>query len=601
MGAKSNNKKAEQLSDSEIIAQNMAKIAEKSADLMQKFADKNPHTNNILIAGVFSASRAFAEMAAKIMRNPAEFWDTQLEFYRQYVELLERSSNKILSGDKSESEGSVSKDKRFRDEAWQKNMMFDFLRQSYLLTANWVQDLTSKIELDKKTADKIKFYTRQFVDAIAPSNFIMTNPEVLRQTVQSNGENLVKGLENLLSDLEKSKGIFQIRSVDESYFKVGKNLAVTKGKIIFENDLMQLIQYEAQTKQVNKTPVLIVAPWINKYYILDLQPENSFINWLVQEGHTVFVTSWVNPSKKLSKKTFEDYMLEGPVAALDAIEKATGEKSANVIGYCIGGTLMAATLAYLKAKKQENKIKSITYLTTLVDFSDAGDLGVFIDEDQLEEIEQSMKELGYMDGTEMSAVFSVLRANDMIWSSIINNYMLGKNPLPFDLLYWNSDSTRLPAAMHSYYLRNMYKDNKLVKKNGIKLAGVDVDLTTINTPAYILSTIDDHIAPWKSTYKATQIYKGPIRFVLSGSGHVAGVINPPAKKKYGYWTNDKNPKSADEWFGGAEENKYSWWEDWDKWIKDKKFDGGKVSARKAGGGKLKPIEDAPGSYVKERC
>ena len=598
MANKSTAKNENHLSDGEIIAQNMAKIAEKSADLLKKFLDKQPHDGGVVTANFMAAIEAFGEMSQQLMADPVKFWEQQLDFYRQYVELLEYSSKRIMGEKEAGTPLFQNGDKRFRDEVWKENAVFDFLRQSYLLSANWLQNLTQSIKLDEKNAKKIDFYTRQFIDAISPNNFLITNPEVIRKTAETNGENLVKGLENLLNDLEKSKGIFQIKNVDDSVFSLGKNIATSKGKVVFQNDLLQLIQYSPKTDKVFKTPLLIISPWINKYYILDLQPENSLINWLVEQGHTVFITSWVNPDKNLAKKSFEDYMLEGPIAALDAIEKATGEKSANVIGYCIGGTLLAATLSYLKIKKQEAKVKSATYLTTLVDFSDAGDMAIFIDDKQIEEIEENMKKLGYLDGTEMSAVFSILRANDMIWSAIINNYLLGKNPLQFDLLYWNADSTRLPAAMHSFYLRNMYKDNKLVKNGGIRLAGVDINLSVIDTPSYILSTRDDHIAPWKSTYLATQIYQGPVRFVLSGSGHVAGVVNPPVKKKYGYWINDKNPKSADEWFKGAVEKQYSWWDDWQKWLSDNKFDGGKVAARNPGEGKLKPIEDAPGSYVK---
>jgi polyhydroxyalkanoate synthase len=589
----------QQLSDSEVLAQNIALIAKKSADLVKKFVENQPSGNSdILISNAINASQAFAQMGEKLMEDPTKFWQAQLDFYQEYVELLEETSKRIL-GD-SQIETSKKRDKRFKDEAWQENVVFDFLRQSYLLSADTLKNLTASVDLDEKNAKKIDFYTRQFVDAIAPNNFLLTNPEVLRKTIASNGENLVKGLENLLSDLEESKGAFHIKNTDTSAFTLGKNIATSKGEVVFENDLMQLIQYAPKTKEVLKTPLLIISPWINKYYILDLSPESSFVNWLVEQGHTVFITSWINPTKKLSNKSFEDYMLEGPIAALDAIEKATGEKSTNVIGYCIGGTLLACTLAYLKAKKKSDKVKSATFLTTLVDFSNSGDLGIFIDDEQLDKIEKHMKDLGYLDGTEMSAVFSILRANDMIWSYVINNYMMGKSPLPFDLLYWNSDSTRLPAAMHSFYLRNMYKDNNLVKKGGITLDGVGIDIKTVDSPSYILSTIEDHIAPWKTTYKTTQLFSGKTRFVLSGSGHVAGVINPPVKKKYSYWTNDKTPESAEQWLKESKEHLYSWWEDWHKWILKNQFDGGKISARMPGDGKLKPIEPAPGSYVKAR-
>jgi polyhydroxyalkanoate synthase len=492
-------------------------------------------------------------------------------------------------------------DRRFKDAAWQDNQLFDFIKQSYLLTARWMQNTVSEVEgLDGKTAQKIDFYTRQFVDAMAPSNFVMTNPEVLRTTIESRGENLVKGLQHLLTDLERGKGKLSISMTDYDAFEVGKNIAVTPGKVVFQNDLLQLIQYTPTTAKVAKRPLLIIPPWINKYYILDLKPQNSFVKWAVEQGLTVFIVSWVNPDESLAKKSFSDYMLEGPLAALDAIERATGEKSANVIGYCLGGTLLASTLAYLAAKKKSDRIASATFFTSMVDFAEAGELGVFIDETQLESLEQKMNERGYLEGSEMATTFNMLRANDLIWSFVINNYLLGKEPFPFDLLYWNSDSTRMPAAMHSFYLRNMYQRNLLARPGGIELDGVAIDLTTIKTPTLILSTREDHIAPWKSTYAATQLYKGPIKFVLAASGHIAGVVNPPAAKKYGHWvgtekTGKDYPPSPEDWLAKAENRAGSWWPEWREWLRQ--YDDGEVPARKPGDGKLKAIEDAPGSYV----
>ena len=454
--------------------------------------------------------------------------------------------------------------------------------------------------LDEKTSRKVDFYTKQFADAMAPSNFLMTNPEVLRATIESGGENLVKGLENLLSDLERGHGELQISMTDQDAFEVGGNVATTPGKVVFQNDLMQLIQYAPTTEEVMRRPLVLVPPWINKFYILDLRAKNSLIKWAVDQGITVFVVSWVNPDEKLAKKTFEDYMLEGPLAALDAIEKATGQKEINAIGYCIGGTLMAATLSYM-ASKGDDRIKSITFFTTMVDFAEAGDLSVFIDEEQLAALEDRMNKSGYLDGKEMATTFNMLRANDLIWSFVVNNYLMGKEPFPFDLLYWNSDSTRMPAAMHSFYLRKMYQENKLVQPGALTLAGVPIDLSQNKLPTFILSTKEDHIAPWKSTYAATQIYSGTTRFCLAGSGHIAGVINPPSDKpKYGYWTRTgKNPKDPEKWLDGAKFNEGSWWPEWKKWLD--RSAGGTVPARVPGYGDLKAIEDAPGSYVKMRA
>ena len=459
-----------------------------------------------------------------------------------------------------------------------------------------MQSTVGEIEgMDDKTARKVDFYTRQFVDAMAPSNFIMTNPEVLRATLESGGENLVRGLENLLEDLERGKGRLAIKMTDTEAFELGRNIAVTPGKVVFQNNLLQLIQYTPTTETVYKRPLLIIPPWINKYYILDLREKNSFIRWATAEGFTVFIISWVNPDEKLANKTFEDYMVEGPLAALDAIEKATGEAEVNVIGYCLGGTLLACALAYM-ATKDDARIKSATFLAAMTEFSEAGELGVFIDEEQLTALEAKMNRRGYLEGAEMANTFNMLRANDLIWSFVVNNYLLGKEPFPFDLLYWNADSTRMPAAMHSFYLRKMYQENLLAQPGGIELKGVPIDLRRIKTPAFLLSTKEDHIAPWKSTYAATQLFSGPTRFVLAASGHIAGVVNPPEGGKYSHWVNSKNPTSPDDWLAAAKELPGSWWPEWAKWVA--KFAGPKVAARVPGDGKLKVIEDAPGSYVK---
>src|SRR4051794_1120394 len=424
----------------------------------------------------------------------------------------------------------------------------------------------------------------------------MTNPEVLRATIESRGENLLNGLKNLLDDLERGKGHLHISMTEMTAFKIGENVAATPGKVVYQNDLIQLIQYAPTTETVKRRPLLIMPPWINKYYILDLRPRNSFIRWAVEQGHTVFVISWVNPDERLAKKNFEDYMREGPLAALDAIEQATGERTANVIGYCLGGTVLAATLAYMTAKR-DNRVKSATFFVTMVDFKEAGELSVFIDEEQLHALEERMQKKGYLEARDMHTTFNMLRANDLIWSFVVNNYLLGKQPFPFDLLYWNADSTRMPAAMHSFYLRKMYQQNLLAQPGGITLGGVPIDLRKIKTPAFLLSTREDHIAPWRSTYAATHLYSGPIKFVLSASGHIAGVVSAPGGK-CGHWANDNLPPSPDEWFAGATPHLGSWWPVWDEWITQ--LDSGRVPAREPGGGKLTIIEDAPGSYVRVR-
>ena len=489
-------------------------------------------------------------------------------------------------------------DRRFRDAAWTDNTLFDFIKQSYLLTARWLQSTVRDVEgIDERTARKVDFYTRQFVDAIAPSNFLMTNPEVLRATIESRGENLLNGLKNLLDDLERGKGRLAIKMTDMEAFRIGENIAVTPGKVVYQNDLMQLIQYEPTTEKVKRRPLLIIPPWINKFYILDLRPGNSFIRWAVVAGPHGICDLLGQPGRAARRQDLRRLHAEGPLAALDAIEQATGERDANVIGYCLGGTLLASTLAYM-AVKRDNRIKSATYLVTMVDFAEAGELSVFIDEEQLAALEERMNAKGYLEGRDMATTFNMLRANDLIWSFVVNNYLLGKSPFPFDLLYWNADSTRMPAAMHSFYLRNMYQENLLVKPGGITLDGVPIDLRKIKTPSFLLSTREDHIAPWRSTYAATQTLSGPVKFVLSASGHIAGVVNPPGGK-YGHWENDNNPPTPEEWLATATATPDSWWPVWERWISQ--YAGGEVPARHPGDGKLKPIEDAPGSYVKVRA
>ena len=553
----------------EDFAASMAQIAERSQALVNSFMANQ--SGSMGMADPMNVGQAFIELTQQMMANPAQMMQAQMQLWQSYVGLWQNTAQKMMGGEVDNLVAPASDDRRFRDSEWDESIVFDYIKQSYLLSSRWLTSTVRDIEgLDDKTAKKVDFYTRQFVDALAPTNFLMTNPEVIRATVESNGENLVKGLENLLSDMERGDGQLRISQVDESAFTLGENVATTPGKVVYQNDLMQLIQFEPTTEKVDRRPLLIVPPWINKYYILDLQPKNSFIKWATDQGLTVFVISWVNPDKELAAKSFEDYMLEGPLDALDAIEKATGEKEINIIGYCLGGTLTASTLAYMKEKK-DDRIKSVTFFTALVDFSEPGELGVFIDEEQLDALEERMNVDGYLEGSSMATTFNMLRANDLIWSFVVNNYLLGKDPFPFDLLYWNSDSTRMPAEMHRFYLRNMYQDNKLIEPGGVTLDGVPIDLTKVDLPVFMLSTKEDHIAPWKSTYAATQIYKGKVKFCLAGSGHIAGVVNPPSVEKYGYWTNTKNPATPDEWFASATEHKGSWWPEWRKWLKKKRL------------------------------
>ncbi len=581
--------------DPSTIRQSMIDIAERSQRLVTDFlarqtsaTSENPDPLNI--------GSAFLDMTTHLMQNPTGVLQAQMDFWQNYITLWQNTTQRILGNDSPITVAANPKDRRFKDEAWEHNEIFDFIRQSYLLSAQFIQNTVAAAEgLDEKTARKVDFYSRQFIDAMSPTNFAVTNPEVLRKTLETGGENLVKGLNNLLSDLERGKGKLSIKMTDTNAFKVGENIVVTPGQVVYQNKLMQLIQYSPVTEQVLKRPLLIVPPWINKYYILDLRTKNSFIHWAVAQGHTVFVVSWVNPDESLADMGFEDYMNLGPLAALDAIEQATGERDVNAIGYCIGGTLMACTLAYM-AEKKDTRIKSITFLTTMLDFEEAGELSVFIDEEQLRSLESNMEKRGYLDGSEMAVTFNMLRANDLIWSFVVNNYLLGQDPFPFDLLYWNSDSTRMPARMHSFYLRKMYQENKLIEPGGIALGGVKIDLSKVTTPTYFLSTREDHIAPWKSTYRGTQLLKGKTRFVLAASGHIAGVVNPPDSGKYSHWINEQLPADPDNWMKDATELAGSWWPDWHRWVSNQAK--AQVPARVPGAGKLKAIEAAPGSYVK---
>jgi polyhydroxyalkanoate synthase len=577
----------------------MAELAERSQRLVQEFLTRQAEGGSVL--DPLNIAGAFFEMTQRLMTNPASLVEAQLSLWQDYLRLWQKTTERFLMGGAAPEPVAAPApgDRRFQDAAWSENALFDYIKQSYLLTARWMQQTVQKVEgLDDKTAKKVDFYTRQFVDAMAPSNFVLTNPEVLRTTIESGGENLLNGLQHLLDDLERGKGRLDIKMTDMEAFEVGRNIAVTPGKVVYQNDLLQLLQYEPTTAEVKRRPLLIMPPWINKYYILDLRPKNSFIRWAVEHGHTVFVVSWVNPDERLAQKRFDDYMLEGPLACLDAMKDATGEDEANLIGYCLGGTLLAATLAYMAAK-DDKRVASATFFASMVDFEEAGELSVFIDEEQLAMLEERMRQHGYLEGADMATTFNMLRANDLIWSFVVNNYLLGKEPFPFDLLYWNSDSTRMPAAMHSFYLRTMYQENKLSQPGGIVLDGVPIDLRKIKTPAFILTTREDHIAPWRSAYVATQLYKGPTKFVLAASGHIAGVVNPPEPVKYGHWENAKLPKKAEDWLAQAQYQEGSWWPAWEKWIV--RHGGGKVPARKPGDGKLKIIEDAPGSYVRVKA
>jgi polyhydroxyalkanoate synthase len=586
------------LPDPQEIAKTYAEVAQRASKLLTDHIHRQAKKGITAPADELGIAQAFMDMMAKMLANPYKLAQAQMNLVWDYFSLWQHSTLRFMGLEAPPVAQPAKDDKRFKDEQWEEHFLFDFIKQSYLITARHIHDTVCCVEgLDEHTQKKVNFFTRQFIDALSPSNFALTNPTVFRETVKSHGQNLVKGFNNLLRDIEAGDGHLRVAMTDVKAFELGKNVATTPGKVIFQNELIQLLQFNPTTKQQFKRPLLIFPPWINKYYILDLRESNSFIKWATDQGHSVFVMSWVNPDERLAKRSFEDYLVDAALVAVDKVCEQTGEKEINCAAYCLGGTLLGTTLAYMAAKK-DKRIASATFFTTMLDFSIPGELGVFIDEQQVSSLEKKMAERGFLEGSEMAGTFNMLRANDLIWSFVVNNYLMGKDPFPFDLLFWNSDSTRMPYAMHSFYLRNMYMKNLLKEPGGITLDGVAIDLGKIKTPSYFVSTIEDHIAPWKSTYLGAQRFSGPVRFVLGGSGHIAGIVNPPAANKYGYWLNDELADTADEWMESAQQQPGSWWTDWQQWVTAQNDQ--KVPARDPAKGKLGVLEDAPGSFVKFR-
>jgi len=572
----------------------LQRIGEKSRRVVELWLGQGRADGGLPVSS--DLANDFLALGQRLLANPMAMVETQAQFWQDYLTLWQRTTQKLLGQETEPVIEPAKDDRRFKHEQWSENAAFDFIKQSYLLSARCLHGTVKGADgLDPTTQRKLEFHTRQLVDALSPSNFAHTNPEVVQATLASGGGNLVRGLENLLDDLERGQGELKVSMTDRSAFELGRNVAASPGKVVFQNELIQLIQYAPSTKQVARRPLLIIPPWINKFYILDLQPKNSFIKYCVDQGHSVFVISWVNPDERHRELGWDAYMTLGPLAALAAIEQATGEPEANVIGYCIGGTLLATTLGHMAATG-DRRVASATFFTSIMDFADAGELTLFMDEEQLQQIERQMDEKGYLDAGSMAATFNLMRANDLIWSFVVGNYLLGKEALPFDLLYWNSDSTRMPAATHRYYLRNMYQKNLLKEPGGLTLLGTPIDLRQVTTPVFLISAREDHIAPWRNTYAAAGLYAGPVRFVLAGSGHIAGVINPAGSTKYGYCTNEALPADPDAWLEGAQAHPGSWWPAWAEWVKE--HAGGKVKARVPGAGGLPALEEAPGSYVK---
>lgn len=562
------------------------------------FYDQSKGANEPWKADPFDVQGATNAVWADLAARPESLRDAQARLWENFAEIWERHALKMMMGQAMDAMA-PNRDKRFRDPEWTANPAFSLMRETYLATAAMITNLVDKAEgVDAETKRKAGFFIKQAVDAASPSNFLLSNPAVLRQMIQTQGQSLVKGVENFAKDLQRGGGMhLAITQTDMNAFRLGENIATTPGKVVFRNGLIEILQYTPTTETVFETPLLIFPPWINKFYIMDLQPKNSMIKWLVDQGHTVFLASWINPDAEMAEKTFEDYMQDGIFAAVQAVQDACGAKSMNTVGYCIGGTLLAATLGYM-AKKGDKRIASATFFASQQDFELAGDLLVFSDDAGLRYLADRIEQKGgLLDAQAMADTFNSLRANDLIWNYVVDNYYMGKSPPPFDLLYWNSDQTRMPKALHLFYLRSFYHDN-LMAKGELTLLGEDIDLSLVETPIYMQSSREDHIAPYQSVYRGAKLFGGDVTFMMAGSGHIAGVINHPDANKYQYWVNAELPATVEEWLSDAVEHPGSWWPNWNAWLGARS--GKQVKARTPGDGKLKVLGDAPGEYVKIR-
>lgn len=584
--------------DPERFALNLARMVEEAGKAAAAWAGprEKGEVRDTVAEPVTDMVKTFSKLTEYWLSDPARALEAQTRLFAGYMDIWSRAVKRAGGDGDSQEEQKSKPDKRFQDPEWSRNAFFDFLRQTYEVTSKWAGDLVEHAEgLDDHTRHKARFYVKQVTEAISPSNFLLTNPELFRETVASNGENLVRGMRMLAEDISAGKGELKLRQSDLSRFEVGKNIATTPGKVIARSELAEIIQYEPTTEKVLKRPLLICPPWINKFYILDLNEQKSFIRWAVEQGQTVFVISWVNPDERHGQKDWEAYIRDGIQFGLDTVEQACDENRVNMIGYCVGGTLLAAAMALL-AQEGDDRIASATFFTTQVDFTHAGDLKVFVDEDQIAALEQAMKERGYLDGNKMATAFNMLRAGDLIWPYMVNNYVRGRDPLPFDLLYWNSDSTRMSAANHSFYLRNCYLDNTL-SAGAMELAGRRLSLSDVTIPVYNLATKEDHIAPARSVFLGSQFFGGKVDYVMAGSGHIAGVVNPPRAGKYQYWSGGPPKGDFEAWVARAKETPGSWWPHWQRWIENRLR--ARVPARKVG--ENTPVMgDAPGDYVKVR-
>jgi len=580
-------------------AETLERLSSGSSRAWKGWLERQSRGDSFTMPDPAVAAKSLASLGQQFLLHPQQALAFQQQLWEGYTTLWHNAVQRMSGKTPAATLDAAPRDKRFKGKSWEENLFFDTLRQAYQLTAEqWlkgVHEVTEDMSDDERA--KVEFYARQLIDALAPSNFATTNPEVIEATVRSGGANLLQGLANLMEDMARGEGLLRITQSDSTGLELGKDIAATPGKVVYQNELMQLIQYSPTTETVDRRPLLIVPPWINKFYILDLTQKRSFIRWAVEQGITVFIISWVNPDERYAEVAFDDYLTRGTLKAMDVVGEITGEETLNTIGYCIGGTLLASTLAH-QAAREDKRVHSATFFTTLLDFSDVGPLEVFIDEEQVRYMEHHMAQRGYLEGTHLANAFNLLQSADLIWGFVINNYLLGKKPQAFDLLYWNSDSTRMPRRMQSFYLRNMYLNNRLAEPGGITLAGEAIDLGKVNIPAFFVATEKDHIAPWQSSYRGAHLLGGRPRFILGGSGHIAGVINPADSGKYGYWSYGHLPNDPERWLESATHHEGSWWPEWRKWLK--RHAGGQVPAREPGSEEYPPIEEAPGSYVRVR-
>ena len=573
------------------------KAMEESQKAFSSFAEKMNTDHSSLHAVATDAAEAYSKYVQECIKHPWATTKQTVGVGKDYFKVLKQSVFQLMGKDSETVVDPVKGDLRFTHPDWSDNTWFNFVKQMYLVTGQaWLDSIHNIPGLDDTARYRAEFFVRQLVNAMSPSNYILTNPELLDITVKSRGKNLLRGLERFVRDLEKSADALKISMTDEQAFELGVNIATTPGKVVYRSELFELIQYTPTTDKVAERPLVIIPPFVNKYYILDLSAKNSFVRWAVEQGNTVFMVSWLNPSEEHRNIGFDRYVTEGVVKALEAVEEQTGVREVNAVGYCIGGSLLMTSLAYMTARRIKSRVKSATLFTTLTDFSDPGDIGVFIDDQTVKAIEDQNNSRGYFDGRVMAVSFSILRENSLYWNYFIQNYLKGESPVPFDLLYWNSDSTNITAACHNDMLRKFYIENQLVKPGAYSVNGTKIDLSKIKVPLYFISTHQDHIAKWKVTYEGAKICKENSTFVLGESGHIAGIVNPPVKQKYSYWTNESIDDSADSWLEGAEHHKGSWWTHWDQWLESSK--GKKVDARDPEKGTFKVECDAPGTYVK---